>query len=385
MHLVHAIALVTVASAVPPAATPIPPNLLEPIPSTGGVPRITSAEDLLEARLDDARAEQRNYRQQVQQVVDRYFRTSRTADRDAGLAALRTFTDPAAFKPMLEVLVRESPELRLAVFDFLSEQGDAGQAALALAAIHDPDKRLRHEAIRRIRRPAADPVLRVVDDALRDTRHEVVNNAGLLAGNLNILAAIPPMIFAQVADDPVPRSGDLAWIAVGTTKTYVANVVPIVGDNSGAFAPVIGSIVEGVLLRVQDAVAYSYRTDLHESLVAMTSADFGESTEALGYDMRAWWQWFNTRYVPFKVRQAEELAQVREVERQLSAPARMDEPPAPPESPAPKDPSAAEPPRRSGAGAPPSGTPAAPPATPSATPPAAPPAAAPTASFAGTP
>ncbi|MBM4113833.1 MAG: hypothetical protein FJ253_10790 [Phycisphaerae bacterium] len=305
------------------------------------MPAITSASDRLEQGLEQARAEQRDYPRQLQQLADRYFRTARDEERARGIAALRTFTDPASFRPMLETMEREQPDVKLAMLDHFSEQGEAGQAAIALAAIRDRDKAFRHQATTRLRRPVADSVVRVVDDSLRDTKHEVVNNAGLLAGNLNILSAIPPMIFAQVADDQVQGQGDLAWIAIGTTKTYVANVVPIVGDNSGAFAPVIGAIYEGVLLRVQDAVAYSYRTDLHEQLVAMTTADFGESTEHLGYDMREWWVWFNTRYVPFKQRQAEELARLAEVERQLKEqrPA-ADEPPPPPESPVPAPPPA---------------------------------------------
>lgn len=333
------VALLAGDSAAPPVApAPIPANLLEPIPARGGVPRITTASDLLERRVEDARAETRDYRRQIQELADRYFRSARKEQHALGFEAIRTFTDPASFRPMLEVLSRESIEVKRTMLDHFGEQGDAGQAAIALAAIHDPDRSFRHEATTRLHRPAADSVVRVVDDSLRDTKHEVVNNAGLLAGNLNILAAIPPMIFAQVADDPMARTGDLAWIAIGTTKTYVANVVPIVGDNSGAFAPVIGSVVEGVVLRVQDAVAFSYRTDLHDSLVAMTTADFGESTEMIGYDMRAWWHWFNTRYVPFKQKQAEEIARLAGVERQLAERPPPGEVPPPPEDPAPKPP-----------------------------------------------
>lgn len=316
----------------------IPPNLLRPIPSTGAVPRITSAANPMSDPLLDATAEQRGYRAELRRLRDRAFRTSREETRLAGLAQLRRFTDPAAFKPMLEVLSREGADVQRALLDHLAECGDEGQAALALAAIHGTESSFRHQATARIRRPAPESVVAVVDDALRDTRHAVVNNAGMLAGNLNMLAALPPMIFGQVASDPVRGSGDLAWIAIGTTKTYVANVVPVVGDNSGAFTPVIGTVYEGTVLVVQDAVAYSYRTDLHEALVSMSSADFGESTEGLGYDMRAWWEWFNTRYVPFKQRQAEEQAALEEVRRQRRQRPPTGEPPDAPGSPAPVDP-----------------------------------------------
>ena len=37
----------------------------------------------------------------------------------------------------------------------------------------------------------------------------------------------------------------------------------------------------------------------------MTTDDWGQSTEYLGYDMRAWWEWYNGEYVPFKNEQAQ--------------------------------------------------------------------------------
>jgi len=325
------------------AAHAIPPSLLAPIPAVGGVPAITDPPCDPEVMLFVARAEQRSYEQALRELCQRYFHTRRPAIRAEGVAQLRQFTDPASFEPMIEVFARETPETRHAMLDHFAESGEYGQAALAFVAITDPDRAFRSEAMSRIKRPACDAVLRVVDSSLRQKQHEVVNNAGALAGNLNILAAIPPMIFAQVADDPVRGTGDLAWIAIGTTKTYVANVVPIVGDNSGAFTPVIGSVIEGVLLRVQDAVAYSYRTEVHQALVSMTTTDFGESTEWLAYDMRAWWQWFNTQYVPFKQAQEEQRRRIAEMEALLAeqARARPSPPstPAPPEPPAPRDPS----------------------------------------------
>ncbi|MBX3356697.1 MAG: hypothetical protein KF724_13460 [Phycisphaeraceae bacterium] len=317
----------------------IPPNLLVPLPSTGGVPPITQPPGDPTAMLWGGRAEQRRYADRAREIRERYFRSHRPDRREAGMNALRAMNDPASFEPLIQAFSRAAPWARLALLDHFAECGAEGQAALAFIAITDRDPAQRAAATERIRRPVCDAALRVIDAALRHTTHDIVNSAGALAGNLNVLAAIPPMIFGQVADDPVRRGGDLAWIAIGTTKTYVANVVPIVGDNSGAFAPVIGAVYEGVVLRVQDAVAYSYRTDLHEALVSMTSADFGESTAHLGYDMRAWWQWFNEEYVPFKQRQAEALARLESSERQ-HAEARSAVPPGitAPEHPAPRAP-----------------------------------------------
>ena len=333
------------APAAPPAAggaarssaVRVPANLLRPLPSCGAVPPIVDGPPDMEMSLFEARATQKGYAKQLKDLVQRAFHGAPAEARARGLAEVREFTDPASFLPMVEAFRHEKNDVRRAMLDHFSQQGEYGDAALAFVAITDPDPGMRHESTSRIERPACEAVVRMVDMALRDTRHEVVNNAGLLAGNLNILEAIPPMIFGQVASDPVRGQGDLAWIAVGTTTTYVANVVPVLGDNSGAYTPILGTVNEGVLLRVNNAIAYSYRTDLHESLVAMTSADFGSSTAGLGYDMKAWWTWFNETYVPFKQRQAEELARAEQFPAVMPD---VGEPPAPPDAPAPKPPAA---------------------------------------------
>jgi hypothetical protein len=47
---------------------------------------------------------------------------------------------------------------------------------------------------------------------------------------------------------------------------------------------------------------------VHSALVAMTSHDWGKPTEYLSYNVQAWWDWFNTEYVPFKNEQAAKSA-----------------------------------------------------------------------------
>ncbi|MHC4590967.1 MAG: hypothetical protein ACYTAQ_17015 [Planctomycetota bacterium] len=161
-------------------------------------------------------------------------------------------------------------------------QGDDGQAALAWVAIHDDDERIRHEAARRLVAPASKPVLRVLDHGLRSPVHEIANNAGTVAGATFALETIPLLIFAQATADPVEDEGDLAWILVATQTAYVAGIDPIVGSGSGAFAVIPGVVQEGVLLACD------------------------RPTDHLGYDMKAWWEWYNAQYVPCR---NEQLAQ----------------------------------------------------------------------------
>jgi hypothetical protein len=40
----------------------------------------------------------------------------------------------------------------------------------------------------------------------------------------------------------------------------------------------------------------------------MTTHDWGQPTEYLSYNIRAWWDWYNNQYVPFKNEQAAKAA-----------------------------------------------------------------------------
>jgi hypothetical protein len=284
-------------------------GFLTPIPDHGAVPPIVQMALRPAPQELEFRARSRDYGRQIRWIRHEYLGKVRVqALRERGIAELQRLEDPAAFKPLIEELAREQDDVRLAVLDHLTAQGDEGQAALAWVAIHDGDDRIRHEATRRLVAPASPPVLRVLDQGLRSPVHEIANHAGTVAGATFALETIPLLIFAQATGDPVENEGDLAWILVATQTAYVAGIEPIVGSGSGAFAVIPGVVQEGVLLRVVDAVAIFYRTEIHRVLVGMTTDDWGRPTDHLAYDMKAWWQWYNAEYVPFKNEQLAEQA-----------------------------------------------------------------------------
>jgi hypothetical protein len=230
------------------------------------------------------------------------------ATRASGLAAIRECRDPAAFESMYGALKGERHDVQLAMLDAFAAGGTEGQYAIASMAIQSADAGVRAEATRRLTLPPGPGVLAAIDDGLRAGDHEWVNNAGVLAGAVHAIEAIPQLIFAQYVQQPTEERGDRAWIAIGKTTSYVQNVVPVTGDNSGAFQPVIGQVYEGVVFRIQDCVATVYHGGVHDSLVAMTTYDSGMDTAGIGWDMRAWRAWFDTTYVAIKRRQADELA-----------------------------------------------------------------------------
>jgi hypothetical protein len=282
-------------------------GFLTPLPDHGAVPPIVEAALRPTRQELDFRARSRDYARQIRRIRHEYLGAVRVRVlRDQGIAELLKLDHPAAFKPLIDELKREQDDVRLAVLDHFAGHGEDGQAALAWVAIHDDDERFRHEATRRLVAPASKPVLRVLDQGLRSPVHEIANNAGTVAGATFALETIPLLIFAQATADPVEDEGDLAWILVATQTAYVAGIDPIVGSGSGAFAVIPGVVQEGVLLRVVDAVAIFYRTEVHRVLVGMTTGACGGPTDHLGYDMKAWWEWYNAEYVPCRNHQLAE-------------------------------------------------------------------------------
>lgn len=263
-----------------------------------------------------------SYERSAKDFIRTRFGSRRGLIRSTNLQQFSQWTVPASWQALWEAMQDQQDDVKLAFFDHLATQGDLGEAMLAKIAIKSNDTAIRHEATRRIRRPACDAVVAVIDLGLRDKRHVVANQAGLLAGKVDAFAVIPSLIFAQATADEKKNDGDLAWIAIGSQISYVANVQAVVGDGAAAFTPVIGNLQTGVLMRVQDAMVYNYRSDVHQSLVTLTTRDFGQSTADMGWDIKRWWRWFNEVYVPFQQARAAAAA----ASTTLPAPP----PPAPP-------------------------------------------------------
>jgi len=316
-------ALVTILLALavpPPAAAPAgdaqPVRLLSPLPDHGAVPPTVELPVVSAEEHQAFTRRQQELAREIRRIRHEHFGTTKApAVRAAGIAQLSAMSDPAAFGPMIAELAGEDDDVRLAVLDHLAGQGDPGQAALGRVAIFDDRDTMRYEATRRMVTPASSPVLAVLDEGLRSNTHAIANQAGALAGALRAAETIPLLIFAQATADPVDDQGDLAWIAVATQIAFVAAIQPVVGDGAGAFQPIPGVVQEGAILRVVDAVAIFYRTEVHRALVAVTTDDWGHDTAGMGYDIRQWWAWYNDQYVPFKNEQAREAALADQVRR----------------------------------------------------------------------
>lgn len=241
--------------------------------------------------------------------------------RQAGIAELRKITDPAAFPGMVEIFRDERPDVRKAVCDHLADiNTDQSLATLAYAAVYERKPEFRQVASTTLkakvdeRKSVPDGVNTVIASGLESASGAFRGDAARLAGTLKIIEAIPAMIAAQLSPTGGGSGGGyIAYIVVGTQRAYVADLDPVVGDNSVAFDPVPGVITEGVVLAINDAVAIEYHTGVHDALVDMTSKLSGEDTSKLGWNPKKWQAWYAGTLLPKLEREkAQEKAKTAE-------------------------------------------------------------------------
>ena len=238
------------------------------------------------------------YRGILQDIARTNFGRQRSAEvRLKGIQRLQTLSDTGYLFAMPEVYRNERDDVRRAVIDHLADSGEVGQAALAWTAVFSKNADMRVEATAAIRTPASPAVLGVIQIGLRGSEHATIDQAGRLAGVIDAWAAIPHLIATQYAADPVREKRDLAWIAIGTQRSYVQNLIPVTGDGVGAFQPVIGQVTEGFVMRVTDAIAIIYRTEVHHALVGITSRATGTDTSGNGWSFTAWRDWYNDEFL----------------------------------------------------------------------------------------
>jgi hypothetical protein len=260
-----------------------------------------------------------------------YFRSARNTElRQAGIARLREYNDPAAFTGLLEIFRDEGPDVRNAILDQLADcASDEGDATLAWTAAFDHEKAIRDGALERLRERVAATgtvsrrVQSVVSEGLRRSNETQIASAAIMADVLNLYEAIPMLISAQLGGTGTAArdedTGALAYILVGQQQAFVEDLTPVVGDSAVAFDPTLGVVTEGVFLRVIDAYVVTYRSDVHNALTRLSSRGWGRDTGPLGWDQREWRRWYAEEFLPHRAAvAAAELQSSRAAEQQSS-------------------------------------------------------------------
>lgn len=271
-------------------------------------------------RYRASRSESRALETEIRKLRHEYFRSRNTELRQIGISKLRTYTDAAAYPVLMEVFRRDRMDVRSAILDMLMDQRSAdADVSLVWASIFDKDMDFRVEALKRMAARvdetdgASDRIVWLVGKALDYGTGPQIDAAARAADNLNIVAVIPQLINAQFGGTTAGigsggSTGDLAWIMIARQVAFVSDLTPVVSQSAVAFDPQLSVISEGVLLRIGDAVVTTYRFDVHNSLLGLTSRAWGQDTASLGWSRDAWDDWYRGEFEPFLAQQELERA-----------------------------------------------------------------------------
>jgi len=284
---------------------------------------------------DDPRVKEYAARQKVRVKLERelgkirfdYFRTKKTETRQAGILKVKQYTDPVIFPSLYKMFEREGEDVRYAILDHLADQKlDEADTVIAWGAVFDKDPGFRSASAERLIRrlhekdgaEVSGRVKSVIAQGLSRADNDTLTSAAKLAQTLKLYEAIPMLIAAQIGGAQTQAVGSggggddhsLAWIEIGTQEAYVADLTPVVGDSAVAFDPTIGVVTDGVYMRVINATVITYRTEVHNVLLGMSSEAWGKPTFKLGWDNNAWRKWYKDEFAPFwAAKQAREKAE----------------------------------------------------------------------------
>jgi len=257
----------------------------------------------------EVRREQRLIERELRRIRYQYFRaTNNTEIRQVGLAKMREYTDPIAFEPLLEVFGESDAEVREAMLDHIAAQATPeSDAALTWAAVYADNEQLRNAAAYRVHSrfdQSGEVTLgqeRIIASGLAEQSDGPLTAAANLADMLKLYQAIPMLINAQIGGGPsggTERAGALGQIWVAQQQAFVSDLQPVVSDSAVGFDPTLDVVSSGVVMRVMDASVVIYRSEVHQSLISLSSNAWGKSTADLGWDRQKWHDWYTGELLP---------------------------------------------------------------------------------------
>ena len=230
--------------------------------------------------------------------IDAHAKPISADERARAIATLACLSTPLEIQCALKVLDGEGsrpnfiacdPQVRRAIFAAMAKDPSVGQPKLVELAVVADDP-VRQRALDSLPAELSPRALAEIARQLGSDREMYINRAASIAGSHPAASLIPSLVSAQYAAPKVKR-GDEAWIAIGTARSYVQNQIPIVGDASTSFQPVIGTLFEGSLLRVMESMVEIFRTEVHMNLATVVEETTGQPAPPLGYDEARWMVW----------------------------------------------------------------------------------------------
>lgn len=275
------------------------------------------------APQERAELEERATAQALRELVARGLgKSSAAPEHAAAVKALRALSSRVEIACALKVLdgegsrpnfIASDPSVRRALFAAMATEPNLGQAKLVEFAVCGDDQVRAHAADAlpgELAQAALDELVRLLGSG----RELHINRAASIASSHPAASLIPALVNAQYAP-PKPKKGDEAWIAIGTARNYVQNQIPIVGDSSTSFQPVIGTVYEGSLLRIMESMVEIYRTEVHVALEDVVVHNTGMPAPPLGYERERWLAWYRDEFPRLAALRQAELEQAGEMKR----------------------------------------------------------------------
>jgi hypothetical protein len=299
-------------------------------PSGGGQPGVVKVPNPDDPAVKQYAATQKQRVQAEKEMrklrVEFFDNIRNTEIRQIGISKLRQYADkPFLYPSLLREFARSGDDVRRGILDMLeAQQTEEGDTTLAWTAVFDKDPTWRKLAADRLQRriaagaEAGGRIKQVISLGLKPgaTNEEMKIAAGL-AQQLNVFEAIPLLINAQVTGSSTGLGGgggdtSIAYILVGTQQAYVADLEPVVGDSAVAFDPTIAVVTEGTYLRIIDAHVITYRMEVHNALIDLSTRAMGKPTDDLGFDQPRWRAWFEQEFKPYwEAKKAEEASEAK--------------------------------------------------------------------------
>jgi hypothetical protein len=299
-------------------------------PSGGGSPAVVKIPNPDDPAVKQYAATQKQRVQaekEMRKIRVEFFDNIRNTEiRQIGISKLRQYADkPYLYPSLLREFARSGEDVRGGILDMLvAQETDEADTTIAWTAVFDKDPALRKLAAARLRTRIGDGaeatprIKQVITLGLKPgATEEEIKTAAELANQFNVLEAVPLLINAQVTGAQTGLGGgggdtSLAYILVGTQQAYVADLEPVVGDSAVAFDPTIAVVTEGTYLRIIDAHVITYRMEVHNALIDMSSRAMGKPTDGFGFDQPRWRTWYTDEFKPFmEARKADEARKAK--------------------------------------------------------------------------
>jgi hypothetical protein len=220
-----------------------------------------------------------------------------------GADAMLLLRDPAAARPVHEVLSSGNEKTRLLMCEVLGQlPGRDAARRLVQVLLKDSSRAVYDAAVAALEMRSDDHAVQPLLNAL-DGSEETLQRSAHALGELRTEPAVPKLIARLATREPRVKTyqarrrssggGAGAYFFSGTIHTYIADVEPVVAEGAVGWDPTVGAVASGSMIDVDNVAVTVRRTvfvmirqpEVRQALRKITGQDFE-------FDEAAWRRWY---------------------------------------------------------------------------------------------